>query len=217
MFWELITSRLLPSLVGVMFPLFFNFFLKVLAAAVLPLEVAGTFSSLYWLILGKKYLPTAVQGILWLPQSLCGYTCVTLLAASFGKIFKLHSILQLTRWVADSFPLTFPAVTLKLKFVVASWSADSGWFSAMLTSHLPKLILPAIESMYRELATPLENVWVSCTKRWGCPWASWEESQVSLLQWLLDGLLDGVQEAFSNLWIHIPSVTSATLPASSLP
>lgn len=87
----------------------------------------------------------------------------------------------------------------------------------MLISHLPKLILPAIESMYRELATPLENVWVSCTKRWGCPWASWEESQVSLLQWLLDGLLDGVQEAFSNLWIHIPSVTSATLPASSLP
>lgn len=126
MFWELITSRLLPSLVGFMFPLFFNFFLKVLAAAVLPLEVAGTFSSLYWLTLGKKYLPTAVQGILRLPQSLCGYTCVTLLAASFGKIFKLHSILQLTRWVADSFLLTFPVVTLKLKFVVASWSADSG-------------------------------------------------------------------------------------------
>lgn len=126
MFWELITSRLLSSLVGFMFPLFFNFFLKVLAAAVLPLEVTGTFSSLYWLTLGKKYLPNAVQGILRLPQSLCGYTCVTLLAASFGKIFKLHSILQLTRCVADSFLLTFPVVTLKLKFVVASWSADSG-------------------------------------------------------------------------------------------
>ena len=87
----------------------------------------------------------------------------------------------------------------------------------MLTSHLPKLILPAIKSMYRELATPLEGVWVSCTEHWGCPWASWEESQLSLLQGLLDGLLDGAQEAFNNVWIHIPSVPSATLPASSLP
>ena len=76
----------------------FLFFLQVLAAAVLPLEVAGTFSSLYWLTLGKKkYLPTAVLGILRLPQSLCGYTWVILLASSFGKNFKLLSILQLTR------------------------------------------------------------------------------------------------------------------------
>lgn len=57
-------------------------------------------------------------------------------------------------------------------------------------------------------------MWVSCTKRWGCPWAIWEESQVSPSSGSWMGF-DGVQEAFNNLWIHIPSVTSATLPASS--
>lgn len=107
-FGNWITSRLLPSLVGFMFPLFFNFFLKVFAAAVLPLEVAGTFSSLYWLDFRKEIPSQCCSGILRL-QSLCGYTCVTLLAASFGKIFKLHSILQLTRWVADSFLWPFPS------------------------------------------------------------------------------------------------------------
>ena len=86
--------------------------------------------SLYWLVLGEKYPPSALPGILRLSQTFYGYVCSMFLAPSCGRILVcLPSILQSTRWSADSLRFAFPKAELNLKFVVSPRPTDSGLLS----------------------------------------------------------------------------------------
>ena len=68
----------------------FSCSLKVCIVA-FTFKVAVTSSSLYWLILGEKYLPSSLVGILRLSQAFCRYTYSTLLVPSL--------LWQRTRWL----------------------------------------------------------------------------------------------------------------------
>lgn len=114
--------------------------------AVFTFKVAITSSSLYWLPLGEKYLPSALLGILNLSRTFQGYVCSLLLAPACCIILKLVClllILQHMRPGADSFPSAFSRVVLKLKFVIPLWpkslrchSVCVHWLSAKSCSYL---------------------------------------------------------------------------------
>lgn len=50
----------------------------------------------------------------------------------------------------------------------------------------------AIGNAHREPDTGWEDMRIGCAECWGYPWVSWGDPHVRHLQWLMDGLLDGV-------------------------
>lgn len=103
----------------------------MLSTAVFAFEVGVTSSSLYYLIMGEKYIPSALLRILRLFWTFCGYTCPRFLLPLLAELSSLLPSFDPTAHYlgADILSFAFSSVRLKLKSVVSSWPAGSGLLS----------------------------------------------------------------------------------------
>ena len=85
----------------------------------------------------------------------------------------------------------------------------------MLTSCLQKLLLTAIESVHRELATWWWCMWVRHVEYWGYLWASQGDLQARCPQWLTGRPPNGVCVMVSE--IYVPLIQSFWILAAVLP
>ena len=178
-----VTGRLLWYLGGIIFPWLFMF-LEVLCHCLHIWSSSTASSSLHWLTLGEKYLPSALLEILRLSQSY-GNACSTLLPPSCDRILKLVcllSILQHTILGGNSLPFAFPQAVLKVKFCHLSCIFGPAFFTCSLA-----VLIAATGSSHRELSIGWRCVCERCMEcgdalgpsggihRWGTPSSSWAD------------------------------------------
>ena len=128
-------------------------------------------------------------------EAFCRYTCSKFLVPSCGRILKLVClllILQHTRLGDDSLPFVSPKVALEFKLAVSPWPTDSGQLSAQV--HYP--FAKACSCCYQ--------------------WTSQGDSLTRCPQWPMGGLLDGLYDTVSRIYIPLMPPKSPTCCSPSL-
>ena len=125
----------------------------------LCIEEAVTSSTLYWLVSGEKYLPSALLGILRTSSDLF----IMLTSYFFFPLVKEFLRLCTFPWScrassgADGLPFTSPRVVLNAHICRLSPNpAKLGWLLYILTS-LQRLVLAVLRGLHKEP-----------TMKWGC-------------------------------------------------